>query len=90
MKDTTLTRAAIFFGMLVGAIGMFLVIAFIDKPGQHGFDRGVIAAAKGEYVATHVVLPDGSERWIVTKAKQRLYLNTIADILIHAAGEIME
>lgn len=24
------------------------------------------------------------------KAKQRLYLNTIADILIHAAGEIME
>lgn len=37
----------------------------------HPFSNGVIAAAKGEYVATRVDLPDGSVEWHVTRTKPK-------------------
>jgi len=34
---------------------------------DYGFKQGVIAAAKGTWVGTEVVLPNGEHKWFVTK-----------------------
>ena len=66
MKDDL---GSLVFGAVVGFVAGCVFIVAGNNIFDETFEDGVIAAARGEYIATHVVLPDGSERWIVTKAK---------------------